>query len=317
MTPTATLPIVCPGVESSGDPSETTFIDEPYDEYFGGLFLIDRFALTDRLDLEGQIRGDYHTENREDWSASASAIYSLDPDKYHNLRFSAAKAFRVPSIAIRKTVKSSLGGLFNVLPLQENFRNEQIWSLEAGYTGKFHKNITLHLNSYFQRLVDMLGPVNTIVGPVTNSIFDNVGDADAYGAEAELTYEHQKGKLSAWYAYNILKTQRYGQGIRAIWPAQNKYGLTGRLYLPHGWTLNTNYTSHSSIPAYENLILDLSEFHRLDLTLAKKIADGKGEIMFGIADLLNETNQPNLDIGEFAGHETPGRSFFARLQFNF
>jgi hypothetical protein len=58
-------------------------------------------------------------------------------------------------------------------------------------------------------------------------------------------------------------------------------------------------------------------FHRLDLTLSRKFAKGKGELMIGVADVLNKTNSPVFDSGYLSAHETPGRMFFGRVQIKF
>ncbi|MCK5592953.1 TonB-dependent receptor, partial [Candidatus Bathyarchaeota archaeon] len=302
---------------NSGNSNEGIFTGEPYSEQWGGLFLIDRFDVTEHLTFEGQIRGDFHSENEEDWSMRTTALYGLDKAKDHTLRFSVARAFRIPTVSMRNVTKTSLFGLYNLLPISKDLRNEEIWSLEAGYTGKFTKKMTFSANSYYQRFEDLIGVRNVIVGPVTNSTFDNVDGATAYGGECELAFENKRGKLSAWYAYNSFITDQYGQSMRALWPAKNKAGLTARLFLPEDWTLNTSYVYNDVILNHGNTPIDPHPFNRLDLTIAKKIADGRGEFMIGVSDLLNKTNGPALDIGGLTAHETPGRMFFARLQLKF
>jgi hypothetical protein len=51
--------------------------------------------------------------------------------------------------------------------------------------------------------------------------------------------------------------------------------------------------------------------------VAKKFAEGRGELMLGVSDVFNKTNGPNFCIGEVTAHETPGRMFFARLLWRF
>jgi len=304
-------------VSRGGDPREAVYAGEPYSEQWGGLFLIDRFAVTERLKLEGQIRGDFHTENEEDWATRASAIYALDDTLDHTFRLSVARAFRMPSTGLRDMTLTAMSGFYNVLPQPDDLRNETIWSYEAGYTGRLTQELTLRADTYYQRLEDIFGPALETVGPITNATLGNVGGATAYGAECELSYMHKRGKLSGWYAYNSFITDQYGQGLRALWPARHKAGLTGRLFLPDAWTLNMNYVYNSMIENYETTPINPPSFQRLDLTVSKKILDGNGEIMLGVSDLLNETQAVVLDIGELTGHETPGRTFFARVQFHF
>jgi len=298
--------------------NELVFAGEPYSEQWGGLFLIDRFEATKRLTLEGQIRGDLHSETDEDWSMRASAIYGLDDAKDHTLRFSVARAFRMPGIAMRTNTKSSVFGLFQILPIQKDLGNEKVWSFETGYTGKLTKELTFRADGYYQRFEGVLGARNVVtMFGVTNSTFDNIDGATAYGAECELAFENSKGKLSAWYAYNGFTTDQFEQGIRAMWPAKHKAGLTARLFLPDGWTFNANYAYNDVIGAYNNILIGAHAFNRLDLTIAKEIADGKGEIMIGVSDLLCKTNKAITDVGALTAHETPGRMFFARVQLRF
>jgi len=39
--------------------------------------------------------------------------------------------------------------------------------------------------------------------------------------------------------------------------------------------------------------------------------------MIGISDVLNQTQDPVYDASYFTSYETPGRTFFARLQYRF
>lgn len=302
---------------SGGNANEMVFHGEPYDERSAGLFVINRFKATDRLTLENQVRADSYSETHGDWALRGSALYALDREKDHTLRFSFARAFRTPPVGCRQTTSSSVSGLFNTFRPLDDLRNEGTWSVEGGYIGKISKGVTLNVNSYYQRFDHLVGVNISRAGAVTNSTFDNTGGANACGTEFELAMENKRGKISAWYAYQHLSTEQYEQTIRAYHPSRHKAGLTGRLLLPDDWTLNANYAYNNSIPGLNNAVVGAPVFHRLDLTIAKKFADGDGEFMIGVADVLNNTSEPVFGVGEFAAHETPGRTFFIQLQFNF
>lgn len=79
------------------------FAKEPVNEELAGVFLVDRWKVNDRLTLEGQIRGDWYSETQEDWSTRLTALYAMDKQKDHLLRFSFAKAFRAPLLSLRKS----------------------------------------------------------------------------------------------------------------------------------------------------------------------------------------------------------------------
>ncbi|MCD4831738.1 MAG: TonB-dependent receptor, partial [Anaerohalosphaeraceae bacterium] len=299
------------------------FPGEPLTEYWAGLFVIDRWQVTDRLTLEGQIRGDYYSGTHTDWSGRLTALYALDEKKDHILRLSTAKAFRTPLRVVQKYTSTTLpvGGGFYALNIDlpdNEMRNEETWSVEAGYTGILAKGVTLRADSYYQRFS------NLVCYHVTTDIFgmghykpDNVDGADSWGGELELKFENKRGMLSLWWAYNDFMSDKEDLFLRANLPAKHKAGLTGRLFLADGLTLNANYKFTATTPYNPASGGNAGSSNRLDLTIAKAFADGRGELMFGISDLLNTTNEAIHDFSRAAGHETPGRMFFTRVQYKF
>jgi len=311
------------------DIQSLTYPDEPFDEQFAGAFLIDRWTLSDRLTLEGQIRTDYYSETQTDWATRLTALYAMDEEKDNLLRFSFAKAFRTPFTSVRNTLTGRVplpsppypSGLyaFNVIPADE-LENEETCSFEAGYTGKLARNLTLRADTYYQRYSKLIGytKVYDAFGLPYHKT-SNIDGADSWGAEVELALDGKPGKLSAWYAYNDFQEDVSQQGIRAYCPAQHKVGLTGRLYLPDGWTFNANYKYSGTTRTLDldTTILDIGSSHRLDLGIVKGFAKERGEIMIGVSDLLNKTNGPHFGSGQLSAHETPGLTLFARLQYKF
>ena len=212
------------------------------------------------------------------------------------------------------------GGLYaaNIDLPDDHLDNEETYSIEAGYTGKLAKGVTLRVDTYYQRFSSLVGyHTTTDIFGLVHYRPDNIDGADSWGGELELTFENKKGKLSLWYAYNDFELDMINQPLRASLPAKHKFGATGRLFLADGLTFNTNYKFTNTTtynPRYGGNV-DIS--NRLDLTIAKTFADGKGELMFGVSDLLNKTNDPIHGFGRVTGHETPGRTFFARVQYRF
>jgi outer membrane receptor protein involved in Fe transport len=311
------------------NPQQLTYQGAPFDEQFAGAFLIDRWTLSDRLTLEGQIRTDYYSETQTDWATRLTALYVMDKQRDHTLRFSFAKAFRTPFTSPRNTMTGRVplpsppypSGLyvFNVIPADE-LENEETCSFEAGYTGKLARNLTLRADTYYQRYSKLIGytKVYDAFGlPYHKPI--NIDGVDSWGAEVELALQGKPGKLSAWYAYNDFQEDIPQQGIRAYCPAQHKVGLTGRLYLPGGWTFNANYKYADTTRTLDldTTLLDIGPSHRLDLGIVKGFAKERGEIMIGVSDLLNKTNGPHFGSGQLSAHETPGLTLFVRLQYKF
>ncbi len=311
--------------------NESVFNDETYDEYWAGLYVVDRFKLSDRWTLEGQARIDHFSKTQTDWSARAAALYALDEEKNHILRFAYGRSFRAGSTSLREYNLTGLGGLFNVHGIGSELKNENIYSLEAGYTGKFSENLSLSLNTFYQRMERLIGAVNRvdIIGyvPVTTSTFVNTGGANCYGAEVELkTKIDNKSNLSAWYTYHNLALEHYTQIIRSFIPARHEAGLTYRRFVDENWVFNTNYSYMGVSRAYDTSSVGDIQFspfnktqviNRLDLTLSRKFNKGSGEFMIGVADVFNKTSPAASDFNNFTGLETPARTFFVRLQLKF
>ena len=301
---------------------------EPFDEQLAGLFLIDRWDFSDSLTLEGQIRGDWYSETQKDWSTRLTAFHPIDGHENHILRFSLAKAFRTPLAALRESSVSRIsmaplalpGYSFNVLEPSEDLDNEETWSFESGYKGRLNKEITLHVDGYYQRFSKMIG-YRTVADPLSLGRLyyqaDNIDGADSYGMELEIEKKTKTEKVSVWYACNYLSADQSDQNLRSYDPARHKVGITGRLFLSDGWTLNANYRYTDTTMLSGSRIEPVGSSHRLDLGITKGFANGKGEIMFGVSDVLNETNGPNYGVGPITAHETPGRIFFTRLQWKF
>lgn len=300
------------------------FPDNAFNELWIGLFLMDRFEISEALTFEGQIRVDYYSETQVDWSGRATALYALDDDENHVLRLSAAKAFRAPTIAFREvSVMRTLiaPGIFATnLTGAEDMDNEQTWSIEAGYAGRFNSKLLMRLDGYFQWYDEMIGARDVSPAPLGPQFFvlDNIDGGKAWGAELELTYEGDGWNASVWYAYNDFQPDLNRQEIRAFQPARHKAGMTLRAKLPLQSTLNANYRYSTTTPTSpsgsgENA----ASSHRLDLTISRPICNGQGEIMLGLLDVLDKESDAVTGVGSFSEHETPGRTAFARLQLKF
>ena len=302
-----------------------TFRDGSADECLAGLFAIDRWKATNRLTVEGQIRGDWYSETQTDWSGRLTTLYTLNEQKQRILRFSAAKAFRAPLITQREGQKHTgthfIPGLywFNIIA-PDDLRNEQTWSLEAGYSEQLSKWLILRTDLYYQRFEDLIGD-RSMPDPLsagrTLEILDNINGADSYGCEVELTAKTKVGKFSAWYALNEFHLDQSNQQVDAYLPASHKAGLTARIFLPYDSTLNMNYRytsstsgDHADLSGYTSP----SSSHRFDIAVAKKLTSGNGELMLGVSNLFNRTNDPVEDPWK---HSTPGRMFFARLHYSY
>lgn len=289
------------------------------DEYWGGIFFMDSWSVTDRLTLEGQGRLDHYSETTTDWSTRLTALYAIDEKKNHILRAGFARAFRSPCLILRDLNYTSTGNAVLFTPTPD-VHNEGTYSLEAGYNGKLSDNLQLNLDGYYQRFEKLFGLILTEdppPPPVLYGTFKNIDGADAYGGELSLTYHNSKGRLKAWYAYNEFETDQTDQSTRSFPPATHKAGLSGHMSLDSHWTVNSNYTFQNGIEFDQSLMASLHSFNRWDVTLSRKFAKERGEFMIGVTDILNENTDPVIGAGHFTALETPGRMFFARVQLKF
>ena len=302
------------------DPStQLDFADEPFDEFRAGLFAIDRWQLTEHLALEGQLRGDTSSEANEDWSARFSALYALDGQRQHVARASVARAYREPLVVLTEMeyILPAPGFGYSLVK-NDGLKNEQIQSFELGYTWAISEALRLQVDGYYQRYKDLIGQTEIAPLPVGERGFVNVDGGDAFGGEIQLTWQHEMAKVTAWYAYNDFQPDQDDQSIRAFGPAKHKVGVSGRLFLEDGWTINADFKAVTSTPLYASsaTLGDIGSYNALDLTCTKQFGDGATELMVGVADLLDETG---LTVKETAGvaHPTPGRTFFVHMQFRF
>lgn len=301
------------------DPQSINMVGNPVNEEWAGLFLIDRFKFSERITLEGQIRGDWYSGTDLDWSARFTTLYSMDEANKHVLRLSTAKAFRAPSAGFRKTYNSRvpLGGpVYAInygLPLKD-LENEETWSIEAGYHGELDDTLTLRIDTYYQQYEDLIGSVTQ--GGVTR--LANLNGAKGYGAECEIAKRLGSSKLSAWYAYNGLETDQANQSIRSSYPTRFKSGLTFRHKLDNNWVFNANYVYNDNMKTYGTVLSNsIDTFNRLDLTLSAPMLEGRGELMVGVVDVFNKTHDAIFSSGTLTAHDVPGRMFFGRFQYHF
>lgn len=306
---------------------ESAFFDDTYDEYWAGLYAVDRIKLSDRLTIEAQGRVDRFNQTQTDWSARVAALYALDAQKRHMLRFAFGRSFRAGSTSLREYNVTAFTGLFNVQGIGSKLNNENTYSLEAGYVGRFSDDVTLRLDAFYQRMEHLMGVINQMAGPVTTSTFISNEGANLYGVEAELrTKINDDSTLSAWYTYHELDLDDHDQIIRSFNPARHKTGLLYRWFVDKNWVFNLNYSNSIFSTAYDTSSTgdvtyspfnETETINRLDLSVSRKILQGDGELMVGVTDVLNKTITAASDYNNFTGHETPGRMFFGRIQIHF
>lgn len=311
-------------------PEHFSFDHSVYNETLPGVFLIDRWTISPKWTLETQLRGDWYSETDKEVSTRVSALYTMDEQKDQVVRFSVARSFRNPLVVLREMEKVGVDltpfgapGLWgmNLIKPDKNLENEGIWSFETGYTQKLDKYTTFRADGYYQKMQDLIGykqPTDPLF-PFLNRLFyqaANLSDAEMIGGELMIEHRQEHFSVAPWYAYADLIMQKSDVQARCYAPAKNKAGLTCRLFPDKFWTINVNYSYMTKTEPLGPLF-EPDMRHRLDLTVSRKIANGKGEWMVGVADVLNKTEGPNFGQGQAMAYDIPGRTFFARVQIYF
>jgi len=307
------------------DPQDFRFDGDPFYDAWLGAFILDRWRARERLVLEGQARIDYYTETGVDFSGRVAALFSLDDEDKHVLRVSAARAFRAPQRGLTHSIfqisplppPAPPGTFATTLLRADDLDNEETFIVEAGYSAALGPDLQFRVDAYHQQYDDLIG-AETIAanGPATVFQLDNIDGAEAWGVETELTFTHDTLTTSVWYAYNEFELDRPGQNIRAHLPSENKVGARARLHLSDSLTLSANYRYSDAENDDGQFATVIPTNHRLDLTIAQALGR-RGEIMVGVTDLLDDTDFAAPAVTSFAPHETPGRSFFLRVQLQF
>jgi iron complex outermembrane receptor protein len=309
------------GMRSRGE-EQTVLDNQPFCEQWVGLFAMDRWQATDRLTLEGQIRGDWYSGSQADWAGRLAAIWALDEQKQHTLRVATARAFRAPAVGLRESSQNTMplgGGLYgiNYTKPEGDLRNEETWALELGYSGDLGNGWRVRADAYFQRYKDLIGPVVSPdplgLGRVF-STFDNLGDARAWGGEVEVSWKSEQAEVSGWYAYNGFRPDYGDDNYRAFAPARHKAGVSARWFLPHDITLNANYRYATTTGFTSKDGWDIPPDHRLDLSLTRdfELEKGRGEFSLGVSDVTDRDMDRARGVGNYTGHPTPGRTFYVR-----
>ncbi len=287
------------------------FLSNKYIDYQAGLYVIDRWDIADRLDLEFQARGDYYSDTKEsDFSAMAAAIYDLAEEYKQKLRFSVSRAYRSPAYGWKYVT-------FKTVEANPSMENERVLSFQAGYSIDPSENVKIRLDGHYHNYKDTIGMTITQLDPVYGPLAltpDNNGDLEVLGAQGKVTFDLGKAEIDMWCSYDDIDLKEFEADLVSIMPARVRAGLNCLYSLPENWVLSANY-KYSGDPRYSGNADPLCEHSDMTVALTKGFADGNAEIMFGVQNIFSDDYNLYQGIDEI--QYTVGRTFFGRLQFRF
>ena len=307
----------------------TDLVGGTFSDYTGGVFLIDRWQMNQRIAIEGQIRGDYYSESGADWSGRLSALYSPDDSQRQVFRLSVARAFRDPlsgtlglqgqRLALPSPPFPAGSDAIHIVQ-NPDLDNEHVYAIECGYDGQIADGLTFRMDPFFQQYQGLIGAGATPTPPGGFGAYtqlQNIGGGQAYGLNTELDCTIKSVTCSLWYGLDQFIPEMADQDTRSFRPAEHQAGVNARWSIGSGWTMSGNYkfTDVTRSPgAADSSISVAPASNQVDLTLAKSLFNGNGEVSVGVADLFNQTRAAVAEEGQFTAHDTPGRTIMARFQ---
>jgi len=195
------------------------------------------------LQLTGGLRFDLNDFSEPALSPRAAVV--LRPWSDHAFRLSYAQAFRKPShyesrvhLDIQK-YNPAMPEVVDMLKVQmgnENLRNEEVHSIEAGWRGRFlEERLRVSVDLFFSMYRDTIFIVSDVplrmgVPDLANSTFqyrNNPDGLDALGAETEISW-HLGGPWSFWGSVGFRHISDRGEGDRAEAEPVLRANLGGR-----------------------------------------------------------------------------------------
>ena len=201
-----------------------------------------------------------------------------------------------------------------------------------GYFRNF-LNYSLEVETFYKKVknrLDYVDDADLIANNAVEQILLN-GEARAYGLE--ILFRKNTGKLQAWMAYTLSKSEQRTPGRTALetginngdwynspWDKTHDISLTGQYELSKKWSFGANFIFQTgqpttypigqykynglTVPVYEARNSSrLSTFHRMDLsaTLTPKSTiekRWKGEWVFSIYNVYNRKNAASISFRE-------------------
>ncbi len=302
-----------------------------------GLFLVDKIAFDDSLDVELQLRADTFSDADDDWSARLSVLKELDDEGRYLLRCAVARAFRVPAVGWRETnffryyssppAPGPLDGQeFIRVISNDDLKNEGVQSAELGLRLNPIDEVHVFIDAFYHAYEHLarfdVSSVDLLPGAPQLTFETMSGEgANLFGLELEAQYRVRDTRASVWYSYHDWSTDEDNQSVRAFAPAKHKIGARVRQYLGEQDTIQLSvvWVDETAVDPLLSTLTMAPEYvdAQLHLDLNYRHTFHNGQVQLGVL----EATQTELDavptVGSTSEHEIPGRSFYMRFDWNY
>jgi iron complex outermembrane receptor protein len=277
-----------------------------------GAFIQDEIKLLENLKATLGVKFEHNTFTDSDYAGRASLVYS--PWKEHAFRVSTAKAFRTPHFA-EDALNLPLPAIFRVsvppgMPFsivgEKRLDNENLRSLEFGYTGRFLKKLDVNVETFYYDYDNLiLSTSNTVVSgtdpstglPALFRTFSNLDNAVAKGIEVGLKYPVTKW-WEAEVNYSFVDFDDRLDLVKRFHPA-HMGNLATLFSLPRDSSarLWLNYFDDITTATWGGTPLSkVGDYVRFDAKLAKDFAKGKGEVSLTGQNLFGDHGEGGVIV---------------------
>lgn len=268
-----------------------------------GLFFQDDFKILDNLALTIGVKSERDSFTGTNLSPRASLVFS--PWGHHSFRLSYSRAFRTPTFFEDSGFFSA--GFFvkkdgiNPVTLgqigNEDLRPERLDAFELGYQGRFLNKLELNIETYFNLYKDLITLVSDDLNPGEPFTLSNTSRAEVSGVEVSIKYPFTAW-LSTYANYSFINfnakisDDSLEKGDPEDSTPQQKANMGLRFAFKNGFSANLNLHYTDQIMVFDEFI---DNYLRVDLRLAQKFMEGRGEIAIIGQNLLDDNHPEFID----------------------
>ncbi len=143
----------------------------------------------------------------------------------------------------------------------------------------------------------------------------NANGAEADGRASNTALNRMHGQAFARYFHSHMSAGQSNLRIRTNSAVHRQTKLAARWRLPRQWSLHARY--RLSAAGGEQMPRSGGGSSRLDLSVSKKLSQGRAEMVLGVSNSLSNNAVVDSSAGKGGSGETSARTLFASVQVRF